>query len=145
MAAERRVPKAVRYQRKRIFPTDVLSSLIKSGVFVTGAAQIRLFPVNFHSTAINGITFPNFTPNFALGADIFLNTDLDPSSFQLSDVAETVLEELGHAYNYASGLGGSSIVYDNPLFTGTYPDPANGIPVSAGQYNFLTIMRNCDK
>ncbi len=59
-------------------------------------------------------------------------------------MAETVLEELGHAYNIAAGAGGSTIVADNPL-TLLPSYKIDGYTVSAGMYNFMQIMKNCNK
>ena len=59
--------------------------------------------------------------------------------------SEAIIEELGHAYNSASGSGGSSIVYDNPVIAKSYKDPLTGLSESAGEYNLLTIMRDCNK
>ena len=87
-----------------------------------------------------------------MGADIVINTagvsvaadDRQGLSEFVADAAETILEELGHAYNYAAGSGGSSIVYDVPGVS-SYKDPATGKTIDAGLHNYLTIMGNCNK
>jgi hypothetical protein len=97
------------------------------------------------TSLIGGFTSPRLflgPAAYGVGADIFLNTQINTS---LDEEAESVLEELGHAFMFTTGSGGSSIVYDNPLFGGTYKDPITGQQVSASTYNFDLIMKNCNQ
>ena len=112
----------------------------------------RRVSFNFGTALLGGLTFPNIsTTGIGLGADISINTggSVEGDTALISDAvamaSETIIEELGHAYNYASGSGGSKIVYDNPLFAKSYKDPLTGLSETAGKYNFLTIMRDCNK
>jgi RHS repeat-associated protein len=132
-------------------PQQVLMSLTTGGGSFTGPLgnQVRLFSFSYPvpSAVVGGFTYPNTTLNGLIGADIFLNTNINTS---VDEEAETILEELGHAYMLADGSGGSSVVTDNPIqsllgFGQTYTDPISGQQVSAGQYNFDLIMKNCDK
>lgn len=65
----------------------------------------------------------------SLGATIGINTGMfasyDPTEV-VSQIASTILEELGHAYNLVPGSGGSQVVYDGsgaqPVQTPTEPE-----------------------
>jgi hypothetical protein len=58
-------------------------------------------------------------------------------------MAEAVLEEMGHAYMFATGSGGSSVIYDGA--GGGYFVGPNGKPMDPGLYNQQLIMQNCNK
>ncbi len=80
---------------------------------------------------------------YTIGAAFVLNTNIGSS---VVDAAATVLEELGHAYNFATGAGGSSIVLDGLADRGNvYADSMTGKPVGPHQYNDSLIPANCYK
>lgn len=58
--------------------------------------------------------------------------------------ASAILEELGHAYNYTDGSGGSAIVYDGVFSIGQTYQVRNQT-LSAGEYNAYQILTNCNK
>lgn len=125
-------------------PSAVLRSLLKDGAFTNGASQIRFFTVNLLTSLIGGVTTPNLTYSFGyfgvfVGADITINTVGSPDK---TEAAETVIEELGHAYNVAFGMGGPQIVSDG-LGSGTYK--YGNATVDGSTYNRLLIMANCNK
>ena len=127
-------------------PDNVLQSLLTTGSF--GGGQITLttgyIPLVSSST-LGGVTVQ--TPLgmlgavVATGAAIFINSNVLPAPAGVQatnatqDVSETLIEELGHAYNDTSGSGGSTIAYDNPFVVGTTP----------GKTNFTNIMKACNK
>ena len=132
-------------------PGQVLKSLTNSGSFNSGTSEIRLFALNLGSVGVDGVTLPNLSLSTfgALGADIFINTGVfslydDGGSGSVTNAAATILHELGHAYNLATGLGGSKIVLDGVTSVGiTYQ--IGTATVSAGDYNDYLINKNCNK
>ena len=98
-------------------PTQVLSSLTSSGVFISGLNVITLSSFPFGSTKLEGFTLRSINPLLP-GADIFFNTTFDDrldSSDLVVNAAATYIEELGHAYNFTPFSGGSAIVDDGPF------------------------------
>jgi len=89
--------------------------------------------------------FPHDVPETTNGGTAPLDSLLSPflssrhrgleASSASQDVAETLIEELGHAYDLTTGSGGSSIAYDNPLVVGFTP----------GKTNYTTIIQDCNK
>jgi RHS repeat-associated protein len=127
-------------------PENVLQSLISNGSFGGVIALTTTYIPFVSSTTLGGVTVP--VPLQAgggvltgIGALIDINSNVPSApggvlaTNAIDDVAETLIEELGHAYNYVPGSGGSSIAYDNPVVVGTTP----------GQNNFTTIMQDCNK
>ena len=126
-------------------PSKVLQSLIDNGSF-GGVIAITTTNIPFvSSTSLGGFTVPVPLQIGGLlvgvGALIDINSNIpsEPGNVEgtnaVDDVAETFIEKLGHAYNYTTGSGGSSIAYDNPVVVGTTP----------GKNNFTTIMKDCNK
>jgi hypothetical protein len=71
-----------------IDPQQALSSLIASGSYTNGLAEIRLFTLPFPTTGFGGFTYPNVTTTSvgggpplvtAIGADIVINTNINNS------------------------------------------------------------------
>jgi RHS repeat-associated protein len=135
-------------------PAQVLASLETSGQFISGFHDITLSFFNFGINAVGGLTVPN--PNAVLsalggpilgltlgsGASIAINTGAYSQYDPVASVADTIIEELGHAYNLTLGSGGSSIVYDG-LLAPSYQ--YQGVTMDANTYNATIVMQNCNK
>jgi len=135
-------------------PENVLQSLLNTGSF-DGLITLNTsyIPIT-SSTTLGGFTLP--TPVGMLGAvtgtgaviTINQNIPIVPTGSAeatnaINDVAETLIEELAHAYNYTMGSGGSTIVNDNPvlnLWTILFNPSQNPSTV-----NYETIMQDCNK
>jgi hypothetical protein len=115
-------------------PLVVLQSLISTGSYSSGLHTITLQFTNVTGpySGADGLTTPNLNPVAALlpfpvgeyvglGASVVINTGqfggYDPSSV-VQEIAATILHELGHAYNFTPGSGGSSMSYDGALAPG---------------------------
>jgi RHS repeat-associated protein len=129
-------------------PVQVLSSLVNSGQYTQPkAGVIRLYSFQFVWSGLGGITTPNISLDAYRGADIFINTTVDrslDSATQIENTAATLIEELGHAYYYTDGSGGSAIVPDGVWnYSDTYT--VDGQTLSANNYNSYIVLTNCDK
>lgn len=135
-------------------PAAILQSLSDSGSAWIGLSHIRELTVNLGpwSSGLQAFTYPNVTVYgtglIFPGADISINSAsaaalgaIDPKQ-AITAFAETFVEELGHAYNFVPGSGGSSVVYDG-LLSGNYL--WQGVSVSASLYNYDMIMTKCNK
>jgi RHS repeat-associated protein len=128
-------------------PETVLQSLVTTGSFSSGFHEITLGITQAPGVGLDALTIPQVNllaqglfgaglgTYLGMGAAITINESAtgayDPSGV-VPEFAEAVIEELGHAYNYTPGSGGSSIQYDNPLF-------------SSGTNNTSLINTSCDK
>jgi hypothetical protein len=106
-------------------PSVVLQGLDATGSFSIFPNSITLsfvaFP--FGVTSVDAYTFPGLNLQipgvYGITATILVNTNAfitgAGAATEISDLADTILHELGHAYNFVPSFGGSQIVFDSPV------------------------------
>jgi hypothetical protein len=147
--------------------TKVLQSVISSGSFTSGFHQISMSFDNMGSGGPDGLTLPaanvitvallgpGLGGYLGLSSNSVINTGslaaYGDASSSVTEGAAAIIEELGHAYNFIPGSGGSQVVYDGYLApsyqagtatSGDTRNPANEGRLESGQRELPDLGRS---